>query len=195
MLSFEGDSISVWPPDYTNFVELTRGVFSPYSRTTNFASGGATIATLTSRAASVDATFDATRFFNVLVVFVGTNDLWAGRTATQVFDDLKAYCEARQTAGWKVVVGTILPRLDSVSVSLGFNTKRNAVNAAIRADSSFYDALADVGDTATTMGADSSPNDTSLWEIDKTHPLNPAGQALLAPAFKAAVRSLIPAVP
>lgn len=192
VLAFEGDSITAWPPTTTGFPELTRTVFSPYSATPNFAIGGETISSLVSRAATTDSYYDATRRFNVLVVEIGTNDIWAGRTTTQVFDDLKAYCDARQAVGWKVVVATILPRLDAVAVSVGFNAKRATVNAAIRSDTSFYDALADIGDTGTTMGADTAPNDETLYETGKTHPTNPVGHALLGAIFKAAVKTLIP---
>lgn len=196
MLAFEGDSISVWPPEPTDYVNLTRGVFSPYSASPNFATGGATIATITARAATTDAAYDATRFFNILSVFIGANNLRFGESDTTIFNALKAYCQARRAAGWQVVLATMLPSNADACAAGGCETTRLSVNSMIRADPSFYDALADIGATSTTMGNYAAVSDATYYEQTAgLHPTNPVGQALLAPFFQAAVHSLIPVVP
>jgi hypothetical protein len=81
---------------------------------------------------------------NIAVVCSGTDDIYGGRTATQVVSDLSTLCSGLQTAGFKVIIATITAR-DALT---GYTTANIAtlasVNAAIRSGYSAYaDALAD----------------------------------------------------
>ena len=119
-------------------------------------------------------------------MFIGANDgIWV---STQTyFNDLKAYCQARQAAGYKVVLGTILPQSGTPNAS-AFNTARAIINASIRSDSSFWDALSDFANNA-TMGPDSAAANTTYYS-DGEHPTD-VGYSILAPIASAAIKSLL----
>lgn len=189
---FEGDSIAVWPPTNTNFTALTEGSYGPYSVLSNVAVGGSTIANVTSRATTVDALYNASARVNIEVLFVGTNDVFGGCIGCTGVDaatfvaNLKTYCQARRATGFKVVLLTLLSQ-DSK------NTLRNDINTRIRADPSFYDALADTGVSTQPLGADSAYTDASLFIVGNTlHPTNPLGHSYLAQIVIAAMRTVIP---
>lgn len=140
-----------------------------------------------SHTAEVDATFQAGKT-NTLIVFFGANDLLDSSAAT-FKANLKAFCLARRAVGWKIVLLTVLPHTGNGVGGVSFNILRAAANTLIRGDTSFYDALADVGDTGTTMGADAAAVNATYYQ-DGVHPTT-AGHALLAPIVEAAIE-LIP---
>jgi len=140
-------------------------------------------------AAEVDALYDSARPASVLVCWEGTNDLSYGTArpydAQEAYRGLAAYCEARQRAGFRVVICTVLPRERSAA----FNEARNALNAELRAHwRSFADALADVAANE-TIGGDGAEADTTYYR-DTVH-LTAAGYALVAREVAAAVRPLL----
>jgi len=177
-IAWEGDSIvaTTSPIGYP----IVTSTLSPIKQGRTFAVSGSTMTDLNSRAASVDATY-VSGAKNILFVGDGRNDMSTG-LATTFVADLKAYCLARKAVGWKVVVATVLP-----STLLGFNTKRNAANVLIVADTSFYDALARF-DLDATMGPDAAASNTTYYS-DGTHP-TAAGHVILAPIAKAAIESV-----
>lgn len=138
-----------------------------------------------------DDYYNASIAKNILVVFIGANDLAGGGTTAAAFvADLKTYCLARRAIGWKIVVCTVLPRDPdgtNGAACAAFLAKRNTANGLIVADNSFYDALARF-DTVTGMGADGDEQNTTNYP-DKTHP-SAAGHALLAPVAKAAIDTI-----
>lgn len=194
VLAFEGDSISVWELKQLNFVGLTQTNKTPYFTSPVFATGGATISTLSARAATTDAAIVTARApYNILTVFIGANDLTAGTSAASIFSQLKTYLSARRAAGWKVVASTMLPSNYLACASSGCEATRLSVNTSIRGDTSFYDALADIGDTATTMGnISNNSNITYYTQPDGVHPQEPDGHNLLAPYFETAIGTLLP---
>ena len=140
-------------------------------------------------AAEVDPLCDPARPANILVCWEGTNDLVQGTTppldARQAYRHLAAYCEARQRAGFRVVICTVLPR----GWSAGFYEARNALNAELRAHwRSFADALADVAANK-TIGADGAENDGAYYR-DTVH-LTAAGYAIVAGVVAGAVERLL----
>lgn len=157
-------------------------LFGQYLPTRNFATSGAGIATLSGRAATVDAAYSAGRVSNVLFVLIGANNLASGDPAAFVAS-LKTYCQARQAVGWKVVLATVLPQTIS-----GFNTNRNTANALIVADPTFYDGLARF-DLDATMGCDACASNLTYYS-DGKHP-TAAGQALLALIANAAIYAVL----
>ncbi len=80
----------------------------------------------------------------ILLVVAGTNDLWNGRTATQLRADLVAYVTARKAEGWKVIVTTVAQRAGSSGWTAGMETQRGLFNAALVSDHSFADGLLDI---------------------------------------------------
>lgn len=152
---------------------------------------GTDIAYITANAASrVDAYYNPSAKHNVLMLIIGSNDIAVDlRSAAQVFADLKAYCLARKAVGWTIALATILPRL-GLGDPANFNTTRGAVRASILGDASFYDALLDFGDTGTTMGADTAPNNATYYDSGKIHPTD-AGYALLQLEAQLLVQGLV----
>lgn len=141
-------------------------------------------------AAALDALIDPDAATNVLVVNCGSNDIAADQrnaTGEQAAADLAAYCADRQTAGWTVVVTTVLPRT-STGVGANYETRRTTLNTAIRADWATYaDALADTA-ADTTIG-DATDSDNTTYYSDKVH-LTFAGRHIAGPIIAAAIESV-----
>jgi lysophospholipase L1-like esterase len=184
-LAFEGDSIT----DPTNGVAaaskyyyLAQSAISPFPQGGNDAVSGSGMATVNSRSATIDSWFSGITGAKVLMLFLGAND--QGDGASTFVANVKAYCLARKAAspGLKIVLATLLPQTVS-----GFNTFRDAVNASIHADNSYYDALADFAANA-TMGCDACAAGTTYF-LDGEHP-SPAGHAILGPIAQAAIQSV-----
>jgi lysophospholipase L1-like esterase len=156
----------------------------------NLGVGGQTTEMMAADAATeVDPLYDPRRPAGILVCWEGTNDLIYGTSrpydARQAYLRLAAYCEARQRAGFRVVICTVLPR----GRSAVFYEARNALNAELRAHwRSFADALADVG-ADKTIGADGAERDVTYYR-DTVH-LTAAGYAIVAREVANAVRSLL----
>lgn len=178
---FEGDSITS-----TTIGQFVPGAMAaltnpvPYR---NFATPGNALTDIAGRAATDDAFANPARTRNVFWLLDGRNENYGSVPAATFVASLKTFCQTRQSAGWRVVVATLLP-----STSSGYNTWRNSVNALIRADTSFYSALADFGADA-TMGADATASNTTYYS-DGTHP-TAAGGAILAPIATTALQTAL----
>jgi hypothetical protein len=109
---------------------------------------------------------------------------YVGSDATHVA--ILADIQANVKSNWKIVLATVLPQSGG-SAPGSFNDLRHTVNASMRADPSFYDALDDIGNVGTTMGADSAADDTSLYAAG-LHPTL-AGHNLLSPEVAAAINA------
>jgi lysophospholipase L1-like esterase len=183
---FEGDSIT--DPNVSmganlKYSALAQAAITPFPQGSNFAISGSGIANISARSAAVDAAFATTSLAEkLLFLFDGAND--SGLGAATLVADLKAYCLARKAAspGLKIVIATLLPQ-----TTAGFNTFRDAVNPLIKADSSWYDAIADFAANG-TMGCDACAANTTYFS-DGEHP-TAAGQALLGPIAQAAIQSV-----
>lgn len=198
-LVFVGDSItagadSLNPGDGPAFPAYVSPHVSSLSVNKVFAAGGNMTDDLALIAPTVDALVVPGRH-NILNVLIGINNMQRlGQDAAEVKAAIKAYCLAERAAGWTIVLDTLLP-LAGNDTADAENIERKAVNVLIRADGSFYDALADIGDTSTVMGADTAPNDPTLYTVvvgqPKIHP-TVAGHQLLAPIVLAAIRTVLP---
>lgn len=190
---FEGDSIfegiayaGLSPVPERSMPNLPASTF-----VANVAKSGSTLPSssintgLSARASIIDTDLECPADNHVLCLAVGTNDL-ASTDAATFLTNLKAYCAARRTAGWKVVVGTVLPCTTS-----GFNAKRATVNTEIRVAGNlgvYWDAVADQS-ANTTVGDDGDELNATYYP-DGVHPSN-AACALLEPYWTAAATSLI----
>jgi lysophospholipase L1-like esterase len=192
---------------------LTQGAYvtAPYSKIvadqfpgrvsfTNIAVSGSFLSSVQSRASAADAILSPNFGYTsaILSVFIGTNDiLTAGyypSNPNTFISDLSSYCDARRTAGYKVVVGTLLPRGDGVNGANGasgtstFNIWRNSVNTGIRAlVPAHCDAVADFA-AEPIMGLDATTLNLSYY-LDGLH-MTDAGQNLLAEVLKPVLLSL-----
>lgn len=185
-LAFEGDSITdptTGVAASSKYYYVAQSAISPFPQGGNDAVSGSGIATVTSRSATMDSWFAPISGPKVLFLFIGAND--QGDGVTTFVGNLKAYCLARKAAspGLKIVLATLLPQTTS-----GFNTFRNAVNASIHADNSYYDVLADFAANA-TMGCDSCAASATYFS-DGEHP-TAAGHAILGPIARVAIQSVL----
>lgn len=187
-LAFEGDSITsahgatAKKDGFNGVAYRALTAISPIAACGGYSVEGSTIAgtnALTGRAAVLDAQISR-RSKNILHVLIGTNDLNSGTVAT-TFANLKNYCLARRAAGWTVVVGTLLSRNN-------LDAKVQELNALIRADSTFYSALADFA-AEPLLGATGAYANTTYF-ADGIHPTT-AGYALMAPIAQAAITSVL----
>lgn len=192
------------PNQATNYIDtLINGyVGATYitadSDSSNLGVGGQTTgAMIADGVAQVDALFNSTPNAyrdQIVVCWEGTNDLWLGSgsggvdTPQDAYDNLSDYCLARRTAGFKVVVGTILPRQNTGTPS-DFETKRRELNEMLRTGwPDFADALADVA-AHPALGQVDSPLDTTYYNADKVHLTN-TGYGAAARIFVDAIRSV-----
>ena len=156
---------------------------------------GIQVSTLTSRAA---ATVDVLRVPSIvskrqiIIVWELTNSLAQGAaTPTSVYNDIKAYCQARQAAGWgKIVVATCLPRKDA-GLRAGFEADRITLNTNITTNAvseGWCDYVADIGSDA-TIGQALSPDDATYFDSDKLH-MKSAGHAIAKTYITTAVNTV-----
>lgn len=184
LIVFEGDSITAGSVGITvqqayPYVCMN-GKLNPFL---NNAVGGSIYADLTSRAAALDARYDPNRAGNYLCVMCGFNDMSGSHniSGTTTEANLRTYCLARKAAGWKVVVATLTASSESPG-------ERDTFNSLVRANWTGYaDALADVA-ADSVMGCTGCQNNGTYYQ-DGVHP-TAAGEALVAPYFTAALRSL-----
>lgn len=126
-----------------------------------------------------------------LIVFVGTNDLSGGKSATATFDELAAYCAARRKVGWKVFVGTALPRVSGppTKVPVNFEAQRRALNEKIRAGfaTRTEDSAVRVVDFAADprIGETGDEKDATYFSKDEVHTTAAGARVLAEIAFEA----------
>jgi lysophospholipase L1-like esterase len=188
-LVWEGDSQSASAPEIVTTADAAVDELHVPVLARTFATGGAVVDTLMARAPSVDGALvrlPGTR--NVLVVWVGTNDLGFGEDPAAVHEQLRTYAAARRAAGWTVVVGTALPRSFLADVP-GYEQRRRAFNDLVRQEWPTYaDQLVDVG-ADPQLGAPGAQDDRALYLGDRTH-LNEAGRRAAATRFSEGLRGL-----
>lgn len=161
---------------------------------TNVAMNGITTGYMQERAPTIVDPLLRPGVSNILVAWEGTNDMAiAGGFATSVeaFNHLKTYCLARQAAGWKVIVLTVLPR-SGLFIQPDFETNRQSLNALLRQHwREFADGFADVASDPNIgcTGCDLSP----FYAADHIHLLD-AGNAIVAGYVKPSILA-IPAPP
>jgi lysophospholipase L1-like esterase len=124
---------------------------------------------------------------DIYVIDAGTNDLYFGATASSTYTNLVALTTLAHACGFYTVWLSILPR--GGSAPAGFETARQAVNAAVRANlaAAGVDALADVG-ADPTIGVAGADTNTTYYQ-DQVH-LTAAGHAIVANYVVNAIDSL-----
>lgn len=185
LLVAEGDSITAGQDSAAYAVGAHLSTVTPGF---NYAVLGSNLSHLVARATAVDAVLPADRTGRTFLLYVllGANDIGSGMTTGQVdtwLTSFSAYLDARRAAGWKVVLGTILP-----SASADRNTNRNYANPILRTwVGTHCDALADYAADA-TIGPDSAGANTT-WFPDGLHP-SATYSNLMEPILRAAINSL-----
>lgn len=116
---------------------------------------------------TIDALVTSSKYLKVELCFLGgINDLFYGRTATEVYNDIVAYCTARQAVGIEICVATIPSRANTGTPS-DFQTKADAVNTLLRANYTTFSnfGLADLAGDPRFQ----NPLDTRYFNGDKVH--------------------------
>jgi hypothetical protein len=191
ILIFEGDSLTALNPNVniTNdggyAIRLVASSGAGIS-SSNLAAGGSTVAIMSARSAAVDALYNAARPWQVLFVWIGINDLNAGRTAADVYTDYVAYCQARRAVGFKVVAFTLEPTNQFPATE----AKRQTLATSVRAGwTTFADALVDIAADA-TIGPLAAASDLTL-SYDGLH-LTGKGQGYVLALAQTALRGIVP---
>jgi lysophospholipase L1-like esterase len=136
--------------------------------------GGSSVGQVAARASKV-----VTCNPEVLTVLIGANDLynWNPAVTTQHWlNKLWAYTDSMRAKGFKVAVGTILPRYmaSNPSWSATFNQRRAQANSAIRGAVGVHiDAVIDFA-ADPVMGPDAAAQDKTLY-YDGLHPTDACG--------------------
>lgn len=181
-IMWEGDSISTVTANGL-YPRMANRLLSYPVLSENKATVGATVSTLTARAATIDTYLNNGFSNTILFVLLGSNDMSGAIDGTTFYNNLKTYCNARKAAGWTVVACTPLACVNS-----GYSAKRAVAASLIRGDNSFYDALVDFA-ADTTFGPDSSATNLTLF-ADGVHPTT-YGYSLMAPIVASVVDTLL----
>lgn len=124
---------------------------------------------------------------SIVLIWSGTNDIWAGKTGASTFNRLVVASAMLRAAGWKVVVTTCMDRGNGTN-----SAQQIALNNLLRSQwPLFFDALADPASNPLlgAVGASANP----VYFSAETH-LTAAGEALAAPYLDSAINSLGPNV-
>lgn len=187
---FDGDSITAGQGTTTAYPSRTMTAVTTASWL-NLGVSGQTIATMnTNRAENVEPLYrsDAPSG-SIVCLFGGTNDLYGVTTSATVITALQAYAAGVKAVGLKCLVGTILPR-SNAGIAADFETKRQAVNTAIRTNTgAWHDGVMDFA-ADTRIGDAGDELDTTYYQADKVHP-NDTGAQILADIASAALLTLL----
>lgn len=122
----------------------------------------------------------------VSMIWEGTNSLGSGETAVTVLNATWSICDQMRARGYKVIVGNIMPRADTLWNSTK-ETERLAYNAGIlNGWRSHADCFFDV----TSDSRLSDPTNTTYFNADKLH-LSATGYSVLGSIVQPQVISLL----
>lgn len=190
---FDGDSLTLGTCatgglNYPNQTVTLLGGSSSYD-STNLGVSSRTIATMLANAsANVDSLYSSDRTDNYVAIWGGTNDLYFGASDTTTYNNIVSYAQGRRTAGFKVIVYTILPR-SAGSPPAEFETYRQSINTSLRANwASYADGLADVASDS-RLG-DSGDELNATYYCDQVHLTN-TGYGIVANYAAAAINQII----
>jgi lysophospholipase L1-like esterase len=124
---------------------------------------------------------------NILSLLAGTNDIQDRSSGQEVFQLIQQYATAARRTGFKVIVGTILPRS---SFDGRMEYERVQANILLRSNwQKFADGLADIA-ADPTLGSTGAPSNISVYCSDGIHPTNYGYQLIAANLSMVVIRLL-----
>lgn len=184
----DGDSITqragAWP--YTLILDGSNN--TNYFGIFDVAVSGSTLPDLIARASALDALLSTTKT-NKLGILIGANDYLFGTSSADFLSSLAGYLDARRTAGWKVLIFTLLPNTRTGVGGITFNQWRGQINPTILTWTGVHaNAVYNAGGNA-TMGPDAAASDVTLY-LSGLHPTDPLGYGYLYADIIAAVAAM-----
>jgi len=123
---------------------------------------------------------------DIVVLWIGLND-HSTKTATEIYNAIKSYCQAIKTAGInKIVLCSEVDAQGAAKATWHDNNKWTDLNILIRNDNSFYDALADLGADIRFQDA----TDLTYYLADETH-FNDTGYSAIADIVSDVLKTII----
>ena len=155
---------------------------------TNMGWYGQTLSSCQSNYSNTAAPYFVTGANNILSIAAGSNDFINNATAATVETSLSNYCSGAKATGFKVLVGTILPRNDASGAQ---DTARQAYNTWVRGNwQTIADGIMDFDGNSNIGGAQSQSTNTTYYNADAIHP-NATGHGVMANIAAAAVNTLL----
>jgi len=191
LIVFDGDSLTegyMLAPS-RSYPAQTMAVLPGWLASENFGISGQTWPDLlTDVTCEVDPLYSAERRLNLVVVWAGANDLAAGYSAREVYENARRYCEGRKRRGFTVVTLTMYP-LQPRDLDAVYEAQRRVYNALLREHwREFAEALVDV--SADERLGDASGAQRAQYFIDVVH-LNEKGYGVIADCVADAIRPII----
>ena len=194
-LVFDGDSITEGADasQFNNWPRLVENLNIRPSKFFNVAKSGGTTATQIASISKWDSkVFDSTAPYNIVNIFMGTNDLGAGATGAAIYSNLETYIADVVSSGYDFILYTTLPRSSFIDNSK--ETERQAYNALIRENWMSLGALTLVDfDEEGFIGLESTVQNAAYYS-DGTHPTD-LGYSIIsgyaAPKINGAIKRLV----
>lgn len=168
---------------YTDLVSLGYTVMMQ-----NYGVGGQTTEQMLADDRTVDIAENLNAYKNIIHVWEGSNELYFNATAITTYNNIVTYCKRRRAAGFQVIVGTLTPRIFTLT-PVTQEADRLAVNANIRSNwRSFADGISDMGADPIVGNYDYCLN--TAYFADGVH-YTAAGYTIVADIVSKAIRKLV----
>lgn len=185
-VSIEGDSLTegAYATTTLGWASIVDNTLGATYRQSNMGQTGRTAQQAASSSDSVPR-YSSAFTKNIAIIWLGTNDLAAGTSATTTLGYLQTWLAAQKAAGYQTLATTIIARGDAGWTG-AMEAQRLLLNTAINAlSASYVDGIVDLA----ALPGFQNPNDTTYYNADKIHLAN-GGCSLAASSFLASIQSL-----